>query len=655
MAKKTKSQIKEDELPPVEDVLDKEDAPAEDDSVPTDLIKELGGEEAILSQIQTEYEVGYEFMRPKIEEWLIRLTVYNNQKRDKTAIGDPLLFTAFQTLLASLYDDRLNVEFGPREVGDEEVTENLNLTAEFDYDEMKKNVIDFEWDWDTGFFGNGLLLTQEFDRKRMVMKPQVIDPCTMVRDPRAVGFNGDPNGNNACRFWGREISATKYELEDGPYFNIDELKTGKDLKNLLAKAKSKRRKAQGLAEVNDKESELKDNSEYDIIEWYTHLKGEKYIVAAGNSKTKLIRLNKIKGDKWPAINRKLFPNAHDWDGVSIPDLVEDKQRARAILQNLGLKSAKADVEPMYLFNEERIKNRADLNFGFNKFVRVTGAGAVNDAVQPMNKPAVHQQVSWIMDLLDQSAQRALATPEIQQGIVSKQARTLGELEMVSAKVDTRYSLASKIFGWSEAEFWSNWYFGYKTYFKETIDKKMIRIAGVFGPEVRKLTRDNLIGEADPDVKIESKIIAEAKRIKDRNAWTGYYQIIVNNPDANRRFADKELARLNGMKLQQIKMLFPATLDEMEAEMENELLEDGKQARVEIQQDHQTHLIIHMKLEESELRDKHIETHKRAMYLYRQNQQVLGQMNQKPMIDMKGSPQVAMPQEQPMQSKTQAQV
>jgi hypothetical protein len=299
------------------------------------LINSLGGEEAIVSQVQTEYNTAYDFISPKITEWLVRMTVYNNQKRNKEAIGDPLLFTVFQTLLASLYDDRLNVEFGPREVGDEEVAENLNLTAEFDYDEMKKNVVDFEWDWDTAFFGNGLLLTQEFDRERMVLKPQVMDPCTVLRDPRAVGFNGDANGNNACRFWGREISATKYELEAGPYFDLDKLKTGKELKSLLSKAKSERRKAQGLSEVNDKEGELKDNAEYDIVEWYTHLKGKKYIVGVGNSKTKLVRLTEIKEDRWPAINRKLFPNSHDWDGVSIPDLVEDKQRARAILQNLG--------------------------------------------------------------------------------------------------------------------------------------------------------------------------------------------------------------------------------------------------------------------------------------------------------------------------------
>lgn len=613
----------------------------ETSDAPQELIEELGGDEAIVSQIQVEYETAFEFLRPKIEEWLIRLTVYNNQKRDKSAIGDPLLFTVFQTLLASLYDDRLNVEFGPREKGDEEVAENLNITAEFDYEEMKKNVLDFEWDWDTAFFGNGLLLTQEFDRERMVMKPQVIDPCTLLRDPRAVGFNGDANGNNACRFWGREISATKYELEDGPYFNLKELKTGRELKSLLQKAKDKRRKAQGLSEINDKEGELKDNAEYDLCEWYTHLKGKKYIVTVGNSKTKIVRLTEIKEDKWPAINRKLFPNSHDWDGVSIPDLVEDKQRARAILQNLGLKSAKADVEPMYLFNEDRIKNRADLNFGFNKFIRVTGAGAVSDAMQPMNKPAVHQQVSWVMDLLDQSAQRALATPEIQQGVISKQARTLGELELISAKVDTRYSLASKIFGWSEAEFWANWYQGYKKHFKDKIDKKMVRIAGVFGPEVRKLTRENLIGQADPDVKIESKIIAESKRIRDRNAWTGYYQIIVNNPDANRRFADKELARLNGMRTQQIKMLFPSTLDELEAEMENELMEKGEQARVEIEQDHQQHIILHAKLEESDLRDEHIKMHKQAMYLWRKNQQVLGAMQQQQPIAMQGQPQVNM--------------
>jgi hypothetical protein len=94
-------------------------------------------------------------------------------------------------------------------------------------------------------------------------------------------------------------------------------------------------------------------------------------------------------------------------------------------------------------------------------------------------------------------------------MVAGQQRTLGELELVSAKVDTRYSLAAKIFGWSEAEFWQNWYLGYKTHFKDKIDKKMVRLAGVWGPEVRPFAKGDLIGKVDPDIIIESRVVAEA--------------------------------------------------------------------------------------------------------------------------------------------------
>jgi len=77
-------------------------------------------------------------MKPKLDEWAVRLKLYNNQKRDKETIGDPLLFTIHQTVLASLYSDRLGVDFLGREAGDEETAENLNAMAEYDYDEMEK-------------------------------------------------------------------------------------------------------------------------------------------------------------------------------------------------------------------------------------------------------------------------------------------------------------------------------------------------------------------------------------------------------------------------------------------------------------------------------------------------------------------------------------
>ena len=84
----------------------------------------------LTDQIETEYKLAYLFIKPRWDEWLIRLKLYSNQMRDKLSVGDPLLFTIFQTVLASLYDDKLQVKFEARERSDEEQAENLNLLAE---------------------------------------------------------------------------------------------------------------------------------------------------------------------------------------------------------------------------------------------------------------------------------------------------------------------------------------------------------------------------------------------------------------------------------------------------------------------------------------------------------------------------------------------
>src|SRR3989344_757983 len=74
----------------------------------------------LIKQVVTEYNLSWWFMKPKLDEWALRLKLYNNQKRDKEAIGDPLIFTIHQTVLASLYSDQLGVDFGGWERGDED-------------------------------------------------------------------------------------------------------------------------------------------------------------------------------------------------------------------------------------------------------------------------------------------------------------------------------------------------------------------------------------------------------------------------------------------------------------------------------------------------------------------------------------------------------
>ena len=168
----------------------------------------------LVRQIEEEYQIAWPYTQAKREEGLRRLKLYNNQKRDQSKVGDPLLFTVFQTVFAGLYDDRLSVNWAPREEGDEEIAENLTALAEYDYDLMEKDQVDYEWDWDTCFFGRGLLLLNDFDKSDKVMAPvaEVLDPMTFIRDPRASSVNGNQRGFGAARFFGFEFGLTKSEM-----------------------------------------------------------------------------------------------------------------------------------------------------------------------------------------------------------------------------------------------------------------------------------------------------------------------------------------------------------------------------------------------------------------------------------------------------------
>lgn len=575
----------------------------------------------ILAQVNEEYDLAYSHTEAKRAVMLARLQLYNNQRRDADAVGDPLMFTVFNTVLAALYDDRLMATWeGRGGEGDEDVEENLNALAEYDYDVMGKDEFDYYWGWDAAFFGRGLLLMMDFDRRegKMVPVPEVIDPTTWIRDPRATSVNGDYRGKGSMRFGGFETGATYYDLKKLPgYFNIDALRKDKEIRSLLGKAREARANAQGTQTDSQREEALgkKNNYEFNLLNWFTTIQGEKYLVTLGNCRSTLIRLVKLNYDDiWPIVDRTLYPMAHDWDGVSIPDLTEDKQRMRAVLLNLGMISAKADALPRYLYDKNRIKNTNDLNYRANKYIGVDGR--VDNAMQPVQKNSAQPYIAAVMDILDTAAQRATATPEIQMGVPVDQQRTLGELNLVSSKVDTRYSMNAKIFGWSEKSFWRQWYRQYKIHYKDGIDEKVVRIQGAMAPIWRPLTRENIISQVDPDVKIESRVISEAKRIKELQSFDGFAGMALQDPENNRRYIMKKAAKLRGLKKEEIDMMFPPTVDELQAEDENELLNANKLPPVGVQDDHQTHLSIHAKANQNPQTLAHVRAHKKLMIVKR---------------------------------------
>lgn len=580
------------------------------------------GYSALAKQVQSEFKVGSRFMQPKVDEWAVRLKLYNNQKRDKTAIGDPLLFTIHQTVLASLYSDRLSVEHLGREEGDQETCANIDALARFDYDEMENDILDYEWDWDASFFGRGLKLIMEFDRKAMCPMPEIIDPMTWIRDPRAKSVNGDRKGRGAMRYGGREIRLTKRQMrEAGVYFDFEGLKCDPDSsgheqydRNVTA-----RREAQGYDDASKTEDSVdNDNAELRLLEWFTYWKGKKVLVTLGDSMKKVVRFQELGTAHWPIVDRPLYPISHDWDGVSIPDIVEDKQRARASLQNMGLQGIKTGLTPTYLYDFNKIKNKADLNLAMNKHIGVEGSPA--GAIQLVPRAEVKAEVGWILETLDAAAQKATATPDIQQGATGGTRRTATELNLVSNKVDTRYSLSAKIWGWSEKRFWKYWYGLYKEHFAEGIDQKVIRIRGAMGFRWRKLTRENIIAVNDPDVVVESRVVAEEIKTNNLQKYRLFLKdVMATEPQsANVRLALRKIGELSGFEKDEVEQILPPTVDELTAEIENEGLDAGKKVPVNVYDDDFMHMQVHNRAADTPAKFAHMNAHRKAMMVKRAN-------------------------------------
>lgn len=613
-------------------------------------------QEKLLQQIETEYTFSWWFMKPRWDEWALRIRLYNNQRRDKEAVGDPLLFTIHQTILASLYNDKLGVTFSAREIGDQEVAENLNIISEFDYEAMQKDEVDYQWDWDALFFGCGLVMLMEFDRDLMIPIPENLDPMTIFRDPRCKSINGDLRNRGRARFFGREMRATKYDLEDsGQYKNLDDLKFDNiDLRSFIDNEERVKQDAYGYANTTQFMGLKGANQDYRCTEWFTFFKGTgdskaKLVFATvANARKLLIRFQIMEENEIPIIERRIYPNG-DFDGVSIPDLVEDKQRARSVLQNLAVKTVKAGLHPMYLFNSGLVK-RDQLNFDFNKFVEVSGNPTA--AVSEMPRAHVQSDVSSIMEMLNGTAQQATATPSIQQGQFQENT-TATETNQVAHGVDTRYSLSAKIFGWSEKRFWITWYKLYKRYFKADIDEKVVRIAGVLGPSWRPFTRENLIGNIDPDVKIESKKLSDAERFNKLANYRAFLQTIATDPNANMRAGEKAMGRLMGLHKDEIDEVLPPVVEEMKADEENIRLEAGEQVDVLPTDDHLIHIHEHNKCSDTPQKIAHMNAHKRALILQRSAPQAFGNIPPSAANPTQGAPLETTPIQRPATGITNA--
>ena len=583
--------------------------------------------QTVLDQVAKEIKLSREYVKPKREVWRSRFRLYNNQRKQVSLVGDTSIFNVMSTMLAIYYSDEMQVSFQGREIGDTTLATNIENTAKFDYDEMEMEVINYSTQWDRLFFGVGIRQCSEWDAS---------SKTPIARSLSALTWLPDPSGGidvKSYRWHGFEVEYMRNEMtEEAGFINLDKLPKSKGSSGSEKDADvTAYKEAQGLA-VTDYQKIGRGNDAYNMVDIFTMLKGHdgitrKYLVTVDENVKEIFRLEEIEAISprekenpsivpWPVTLNHYSPQREDPFGVSIPDLVEDKQRAKSIFKNLRIAAEKANLYPMYMYNRDKILNRRDLDFAFNKFIAVRGDVGLN-TISPINKAPSRLSESLANEAaLDADVDISTGSGKNQQGVMSEQSRTLGEQEIVQANANLRYALGSKINSWGERRFWRLWYRGYQQNLSGT-DKKIIRIQSALGSQFSTITRKVFITNQDPDIRITSKLETEQKRFKDDLSFSSVAPLYISDPTlpvASRNYARRHLLKLKGFPNEQIMIMVPESPDEMKARMENELLSrNSREPEISMNEDHLSHIVVHSQAEKTDATMAHIQAHSLAYY------------------------------------------
>jgi len=570
----------------------------------------------ILAQIKTEYDEGLQFMKPR---WTALGEIYKmlcNKTRHKDKISMKLMYTYYSTVLASMYSDTLKTEFDPMTEEDTLHCENIRLLAQWDYELMGKAQLDYEWLATTLIEGSSLLLMCTWDKKESIPKPSVIDGMSLIRDPYATSVEGNADGTGKLRYFGRYIFLTEAEL-DARFASGMYTGNKKDLSLADESGEDDRQRRDRLVNqgydtttMQTKRTEA-GNTLYKLLEWFTYIDGKPTMFTTNaTASIPPIRTWELPYKSLPVIRRVVNPIPGQWDGYSICELVEDFHRQMNVVMNGALAIQKAGAFPRYLVDKNKIENLSDLmKAHFNQYLFVDGQP--QGVIEEMPRRQVSQDTSFVMGQLDQMAQRATATGDIQQGVQGKAYRSATEQALVQENSDTRYGLTAKVLTWSEVAFWRQWYRMVKKYYPSQ-KEKLIRLKGEGRFIWRPLTKDQINTAIDPDIRVVSFGEQIQERQRKLQALTMVSQELMMNPLADQQYLIKKKLELQGLTQDEIAKVFPPTVDQYISEMENVELAKNKPQQIHAQDDDYQHIMEHNKMPDTPAKLAHVKAHKIAL-------------------------------------------
>lgn len=574
----------------------------------------------LLGKIQNNYLEAWQFLLSRKRRQVAQLVLLNNLQRQDQTIASTLLLTLFNRTLSSVYDDKIQVKFLPSQGILQEQLNAFNMLAESDYQEMGKAKLDYDLMWDTLFFGRGYMETYQFDKKRKIMKPHVINPLVFGYDP----YMDDPQD---WRYYWKWLTKSSYQIDAlikaGKITGIkDASEIAGGIDPYLWEYKTKRDAAQKGVQppIEPAAADV-----YQILEYFGYDEdGKKCIYWIDKYFSKVLmkeelELDDMEGEdgqtlsKWPIVVKESFRVPHASIPFSVADILEDKHRAESVVLNLLFIGAKDSANPLYLYNPDQVKDISQfLSRQVNQHIPIEGDPTT--AVAPLNtKNTFPTEVVNFLTALRQQANDPVGTGAAAQP-ESNGKGTATEAAIDQQLNDMAQSLFSKVLQFGEQEFWSQWFHRYQKHAAE-LGSKMANIVGVKGITSTEIDLSDFDTPYPPGVLVYSAKEAEYKNLVKRRDFMQILPELQSSmpSDGFRNFEKYVFMPLMVEDPSLIEVMFPKTLQEIQAEEQNTMLTEDKLPPVLDTDDHTAHIYIHYQVQPKTWATwVHIQEHEEAL-------------------------------------------
>ena len=489
--------------------------------------------EVIIQEIADQINLGLNFVRTRREKLRNNIAKYVDQDKEDGKVGVNTLYASTQLYVAIKYSDEISILAKPRKFWDEEYADNITNLAEYDYSEMNLNRMRHAEFVDEALTWVSIRKKAPYDVIRKCPMFESVDPMTWICDPFS-----DYVTEARWNFFEREIKLSELRELD---VTEDEAEA-QSIDTELQSNRTYRNVAHWTSDVTDETM----NKIISCYQGFTYIEWKLYKVTISSALNELYEFEEVKPVtkeekktgkvSMKTVIRVSYFSPTRWDpfGISMADLILDKQKAQSILMNLRLIDAKFNTfGQINLVNTDIVKDTSELtNPSIN--TKWIGANAGNNSLSNAIYPVPRQSI--MADSFNVS-QELIRQIQLDTGIDSRSLWvqgdkniTLGESQQIQANANVIFGLWVEVSSWAEVDFWKHmWFRTYQENFSNS-DEKFIRLSSGFNTNQMIFRRDDFLWVEDIDFSIESKKKAGQLREQMKIQFAAKLPMILSDPN-----------------------------------------------------------------------------------------------------------------------------